>query len=176
MNVKEAITQIKSMREYESFVDEPLSKSSVLKIVSQIDEPQKVVLKKFIADWIEKCKLKGVSLRDSMDYLNVEKDEGLRNWLLEFDVETREFHNQNTFAHAWLYGYTVEPEKLYTVEIPNPNEWGTHKVFLSKENYMGKVCIYKGSFNPHKNKNLWLTEEEIKKDFGWAWQFREEVE
>lgn len=46
MNVKEAITQIKPMGEYESFVDEPLSKSSVLNIVSQIDEPQKMRLKR----------------------------------------------------------------------------------------------------------------------------------
>ncbi|HEL2007129.1 TPA: hypothetical protein U1X42_000102 [Streptococcus suis] len=37
------------MGEYERFVDEPISKGSVLNIISQIHEPQKVVVPKFRA-------------------------------------------------------------------------------------------------------------------------------
>ena len=41
------------MGEFERFVDEPVSKKSVLDIISLIDEPQKVVIPKFVAEWIK---------------------------------------------------------------------------------------------------------------------------
>lgn len=44
MNKQEAIKLVEQMGEYERFVDEPVSKKSVLDIISQIDEPQKVVV------------------------------------------------------------------------------------------------------------------------------------
>ena len=70
----------------------------------------------------------------------------------------------------------MEEEKLYTVELPDPNRKGTNRIYLCKADNTGKVYICKGNFNPHKNKNLWLTEDEIKKDFHWAWQFAVPVE
>ena len=39
MNKQEAIKRVEQMGEYERFVDEPVSKKSVLNIISQIDEP-----------------------------------------------------------------------------------------------------------------------------------------
>ncbi|HFI0115524.1 TPA: DUF1642 domain-containing protein [Streptococcus suis] len=78
-------------------------------IISQIHEPQKVVVPKFIADSIEYCKNKeGYGLLRAMDYCDEYNDTG--EWLE---------HNQETFALAWLFGYEIEQEKLYTVEIPN---------------------------------------------------------
>ncbi|MDW8732436.1 DUF1642 domain-containing protein [Streptococcus suis] len=78
-------------------------------IISQIHEPQKVVVPKFIADSIEYCKNKeGYGLLRAMDYCDEYNDTG--EWLE---------HNQETFALAWLFGYEIEQEQLYTVEIPN---------------------------------------------------------
>ncbi|WP_231199343.1 DUF1642 domain-containing protein [Streptococcus equi] len=34
---------------------------------------------------------------------------------------------KKTFVNAFLYGYTIEKEKLYIVEIPNPNSGIEHK-------------------------------------------------
>lgn len=58
----------------------------------------------------------------------------------------------------------IESERLTTLGFGIPN--------LLK---IGKVYLCKGNFNPSKNKNLQLTEAEIKKDFEWAWQFAKEV-
>ncbi|MGQ7398754.1 DUF1642 domain-containing protein, partial [Streptococcus suis] len=110
MNKQEAIKCIEQMGEYERFVGDPISKASVLSVISQIHEPQKVVVPKFIADSIEYCKNEeGYGLLHAMDYCYQYKDSA--DWLE---------CNQETFACAWLFGYEIEQEKLYTVEIPNP--------------------------------------------------------
>ncbi|HFU4109734.1 TPA: DUF1642 domain-containing protein [Streptococcus suis] len=81
----------------------------VVNTIDQIHEPQKVVVPKFIADSIEYCKNKeGYGLLRAMDYCDEYNDTG--EWLE---------HNQETFALAWLFGYEIEREKLYTVELFN---------------------------------------------------------
>ncbi|HEM4250704.1 TPA: DUF1642 domain-containing protein [Streptococcus suis] len=129
-------------------------------------EPQKVVVPKFIADSIEYCKNKeGYGLLCAMDYCDEYNDTD--EWLE---------HNQETFALAWLFGYEIEQEKLYTVELPNPNNIGT-EVHILMMNGFKQVVIKKELGNDwKKKKGFQLTEEEIKKDFEWAWQFREEVD
>lgn len=74
-------------------------------------------------------------------------------------------------------------EKLYTVEIPNPNASGYGKTYLAK-NKDGKVELYSWSSytsidfadNWKQEENAQLTESEIKQDFEWAWPFAKEVE
>ncbi|HEM4697272.1 TPA: DUF1642 domain-containing protein [Streptococcus suis] len=132
MNKQEAIKCIEQMGEYEHFVGDPISKASVLSIISQIHEPQKVVVPKFIADSIEYCKNKeGYGLLRAMDYCDEYNDTG--EWLE---------HNQETFALAWLFGYEIEQEKLYTVELPNPNNIGT-EVHILMMNGFKQVVIKK---------------------------------
>ena len=48
MNKQEAIKRVEQMGEFERFVDEPVSKKSVLNIISQIDEPQKVTIPNYV--------------------------------------------------------------------------------------------------------------------------------
>ena len=138
-------------------------------IIEKLDtqEVQRVVIPRFVSEWIGYCKAKGYSLRNSMENINLPGRVG--EWFLE--GSEGEFPNQDTFARAWLDGYEVEEEKLYTVELPDPNRKGTNRIYLCKADNTGKVYICKGNFNPHKNKNLWLTEDEIKKDFHWDRQF-----
>ncbi|MFM0786338.1 DUF1642 domain-containing protein [Streptococcus suis] len=140
----------------------------VVNTIDQIHEPQKVVVPKVVAEWLKEYRYANTLLK----VLNAAEDErivpsAVNDWILD---------NQRDFIVAWYDGYEVGQEKLYTVEIPNPNAKGTNKIFLCKADNTGKVYICKGNFNPKKNKNLWLTEEEIKEDFDWAWQFREEVD
>ncbi|CYU90448.1 phage protein [Streptococcus suis] len=136
-------------------------------IISQIHEPQKVVVPKFIADSIEYCKNKeGYGLLRAMDYCDEYNDTG--EWLE---------HNQETFALAWLFGYEVEQEKLYTVEIPNPNNTSANVLCLRKDG--GKIHISKQNHKTYKqSRYCHLTESEIKQDFKWAWDagFAKEVE
>ena len=72
-------------------------------------------------------------------------------------------------------GYEVQKEKLYTVEIPNPNSAGG-KLVLSKQQSTGSLILEMLNSDINKPKYLHLTKDEIKKDFGWAWQFAEEVD
>ncbi|HEL2027868.1 TPA: DUF1642 domain-containing protein, partial [Streptococcus suis] len=115
-------------------------------------EPQKVVVPKFIADSIEYCKNEeGYGLLRAMDYCDEYNDTG--EWLE---------HNQETFALAWLFGYEIEQEKLYTVELPNPNNIGT-EVHILMMNGFKQVVIKKELGNDwKKKKGFQLTEEEIK--------------
>lgn len=131
-----------------------------------VDQPKPVV-PKFVAEWIEICDMRFVNL----NYIFGENcPEKVKEWASIYG-------NHKKMLQALLYGYTVEKEKLYTVEIPNPNAKGHNKIYLCKADNTGKVYLCKGNFNPHKNKNLWLTEQEIRKDFEWAWEqgFAEEV-
>ncbi|HEL1655020.1 DUF1642 domain-containing protein [Streptococcus suis] len=105
MNKQEAIEKLTNIANGTGWV----TCTSACNIISQIDQPQTVVVPKFIADSIEYCKNKeGYGLLRAMDYCDEYNDTG--EWLE---------HNQETFALAWLFGYEIEQEKLYTVEIPN---------------------------------------------------------
>ncbi|HEP1793328.1 TPA: DUF1642 domain-containing protein [Streptococcus suis] len=133
--------------------------------INQISFEQ-VELPRFVGEWVDTLDEHGLF---GIDYDKV--DQSIWDWVYEnYDYNVKKLHS------AYIYGYKVLKEKLYTVEIPNPNAKGTNKIFLCKADNTGKVYICKGNFNPKKNKNLWLTEEEIKEDFDWAWQFREEVD
>ncbi|WP_238599858.1 DUF1642 domain-containing protein, partial [Streptococcus suis] len=85
---------------------------------------------KFIADSIEYCKNEeGYGLLRAMDYCDEYNDTG--EWL-----ERPE--NQETFACAWLFGYEVELEKLYTVEIPDPNSYCDYRYLSRNDN---GICL-----------------------------------
>ncbi|HFI0467114.1 TPA: DUF1642 domain-containing protein [Streptococcus suis] len=144
-------------------------------IISQIHEPQKVVVPKFVAEIIEYHKGINGLLKDVYRESETYRCE-FEKWLIEV-VDAHDI-----VARAWLFGYEVEQELLYTVEIPNPNNRSS-VVFLTKEK--GKVHIGAGTFFGNvpddkwkKDPNTHLTEAEIKKDFEWAWDagFAKEVE
>ena len=79
-----------------------------------------------------------------------------------------------TLVMMHKFGYEVKKEKLYTVEIPNPNSAGG-KLVLSKQQSTGSLIIEMLNSDINKPKYLHLTEDEIKEDFPWLWQFAEEV-
>ncbi|RRR16053.1 hypothetical protein CWI11_03995, partial [Streptococcus pneumoniae] len=82
-----------------------------LKELKQLDEPEKVKVPQFMADWIDYFKKNGDwDLFQAMDYLFGKKE--IREWL-EYK------NNQDLFARAWLDGYEVEKEKRYLVTLKN---------------------------------------------------------
>nr|WP_305040048.1 DUF1642 domain-containing protein [Enterococcus faecium] len=75
-----------------------------------LDEPQKPVVPKFVAEWIEYAKKKGDSLAISFKPWNL--------YGVEYSKADRWIEdNQETFARAWIDGYEVEKEPLYRVKI-----------------------------------------------------------
>lgn len=100
---------------------------NTFELINQIHEPQKIVVPKFVAEWIEEFKKSRSNLAWVWEvYPNESK---IKNWLES---------NTEKFMWAWLFGYEIEREKLYTVRIPDPNRPDT-VTFLYKEN--GKVFI-----------------------------------
>ena len=78
-----------------------------------------------------------------------------------------------TLVKMKLFGYEVEKEKLYTVELPNPN---TTDYCVLRKNNEDKVDITLYYIDWWRDdKSTWLTKSEIKQDFEWAWKFAKEV-
>ena len=171
MNKQEAIEKLKEASwecEDNSLV---ISLDYAQEIVSQIEEPQKVVIPKFVAEWIEEARAEEYSLYGAWEM--VKEGSEIFWWL--FDGHES---NQDTFNRAWLDGYEVEQEKLYTVEIPNPNNEYSMNVLirLPSSGKIALVALHKHNTSYLKNKEYQLTEAEIKQDFDFLWQFAKEVE
>lgn len=106
MKKEEVINKINEMT-VETFFSKTLfvQQKKVIELIEQLDEPQKVKIPKFVADWIKVAK-PIYSLSGAMVY----GSPGVNKWLESWD-------NQETFARAWLDGYEVEKEAKYTVKI-----------------------------------------------------------
>ena len=171
MNKQEAIEMLQDVaqRVFYRTGSRSVHIDKIVELVNQIDEPQKVVVPKCVAEWIEYCKHeKFYALHGA--YANM--DEEMKCWRFIGN-------NSAIFAKAWMDGYTVEKEQLYTVRIPNPALDNLEFVIVLKR-IRGRVCLvntydYMGRELSDEYK---LTESEIKKDFEWAWNagFAKEVE
>ncbi|WP_438830833.1 DUF1642 domain-containing protein [Streptococcus pluranimalium] len=166
-------------------------KNQVLDIINQIDEQQKPKVPQVAVEFYERYKDDNLDLGEwfSDFYSNEAMEdfprmEELAEWLHGNDNET---NRQREFALATLVtlgidAVEVEKEKLYTVEIPNPNTDAV--TCLARDEETGKIVI-DCLWEMDEVKNGWkldndchLTESEIKEDFEWAWQekFAKEVE
>lgn len=172
MNKQEAIERIESRAFNIGDTDLVVGLRYTKNIINQINEPQKVIIPKFVGEWIKSQKesFSDVSAIDMYDNLTLDNNGGHYHevWLWVID------HHYD-FIKAWHDGYEIEQEKLYTVEIPNPNSAGG-KLVLFKQQSSGRLILDILNPNINKPKYLHLTESEIKQDFDWAWQFAKEVE
>lgn len=176
MNKQEAIEKIKSKKiPYNSISNYGLGYNAALDmaicIINQIDEPEKPVVPQFVADWYEANK---EGFENNVYDLCVQ----FNNDNEELNREVRSWFNYpinkpfETLVKMKLFGYEVDKEKLYRVELPNPNG-DSNRYGLCKVD--GRIIIGSFVFGLNKAINTKLTEAEIKKDFEWAWQFAEEV-
>lgn len=83
---------------------------SVLHLVSQLKEPQKITVPKFVADWI--CYLKCWNY--GLHYGLANASDEVLEWLCVDKLKRQEL-----FARAWLDGYEIEKEKQYRVSLKN---------------------------------------------------------
>lgn len=110
MNKKELIEKYKDLFE-KLHVFPVIAISRVLKDLQQLDEPQKVTVPQFVADYIKDAKYYEWDLDDVFDHIT-EESEGseISEWFYTLG-------NVDVFARAWLDGYEVEKEKRYRVRI-----------------------------------------------------------
>ena len=125
---------------------------------------EKPVIPQKIADFIEKSKGKSHSLADAINSTEVIK------WFSEKHRDEWLYSNEreNLFARAWLDGYEVEKEKLYTVNLPHYYELIK---LLHTQTYRIKRYS-EGGFGDYTNT---FTEAEIKAIDKRYWAFAEEV-
>lgn len=159
MNKQELEKQAEALyTDVRSFLD------NAFELIDQIDEPQKVVVPKFIGDLIEELKIGEYTIGEIGACVY---DDEEQKWIDD---------NEELFYRAFLDGYEVEQDKLYTVEIPDPNSYCDYRYLSRNDN---GICLDASNDTKWKQKKRnQFTESEIKKDFEWAWDagFAKEVE
>ncbi|WP_436801940.1 DUF1642 domain-containing protein [Streptococcus dysgalactiae] len=172
-------------RRYRTLDGDEVASSFKAKSKEEFLDQQKPEVPQFVADWIEERKqMYGKwDEEDKSDFVFRAINDlfrfgtGLSAYDFDVDDELSEWTTKNAykFITAILFGYTVEKEKLYTVEIPDPNV-DEYSIVLGRKE--GKVQIKQTlSTTWRMNCSNQLTEREIRKDFDWAWRegFAEEV-
>lgn len=138
MKVKELIEKIEALPaenyKYRPYID----KKVVLALVRQLDEPQKVVVPQFVADWIETAKKAAYNIRGAIDLAPKGK---VKDWL--------ELKNVNTFAKAWVNGYEVEEEKRYRISMPRARNHKNHAQILCEKD---EKIFWCGEWYPFRTK------------------------
>ena len=79
-----------------------------LEDLQELDEPQKVTVPQFVADYIDFKKTYDFHVYGAMRVIEDHHDKRVQEWFYEGNIET--------FARAWLDGYEVEKEKRYLVK------------------------------------------------------------
>ena len=164
MNKEKAIKEIKKASEIFYACDYIKTKVAE-SIISKINEPQKVTIPEFVAEWLKESR----HADKLVQVLNAVENEQVvpsivNDWI---------FDNQRDFVIAWLDGYEIEKEPLYTVEIPNPN-LNAHVVLQKKWGGLVLVTLENAGWAEWDSSKL--TEAEIKEDFDFLWKFAKHVE
>lgn len=118
------------IRKYENACFATVLVDEVLENLKQLDEPEKVKVPQFVADYIEESRLKGWDLLASMCFVVSAKNKKTTKWFYLGE-------NKNIFALAWIFGYDVEEEKRHLVKMKD-------------------VEINFNFLNRHRNENYWI--------------------
>ncbi|HHV8179591.1 DUF1642 domain-containing protein [Streptococcus pneumoniae] len=165
MNIKALIKKYEELWNEHSPFYEPVPYTSMvelfLKELKQLDEPQKVKIPQFVADWIEVCKEHLTTSLYTAMTPNFMKE---NNQSFDLILWIKKASNQDLFARAWLDGYEVEKEKRYLVKMKRINGYGRYlNKALSSEEYFfasdNEISCYR---TKHTRKEL----EEA--GFGWV--------
>lgn len=122
-----------------------VDKLTTLELIKLLDEPQKVVVPQFVAEWIEQCKAKRKRLLTALLYT----PEKVNSWVDEPD-------NQKLFARAYIDGYEVEKEKRYIIKlkgVPNGAKFLKYAK-VTQEWYFGMKRHYSDREIRHTRKQL----------------------
>ena len=161
MNKQELIGKIKEMLVFAKIISKIslVSQHEVIKLIEQLDEPQKLVVPQFVADWYE----------DIVDDFYVVLERLVLNYENNTDMPICKCFFETEDALTILinmhqFGYTVEKEKRYLVKVKGVNRYGCYlnKGLLSKEYFFESKNEIGGCRTKHTRKEL---EED---GFGWV--------
>ena len=118
MNKQELIKKYKRLEGVWDAPGAETARQIFLQDLEQLDEPQKVVVPQFVAQYIEWTKGEDYHLLGAMIEIRSHKNKEIDEWF-----EFKEDDNMETFARAWLDGYEVEKEPKYTVKFKATNQY-----------------------------------------------------
>ena len=161
MNIQELIEKYKKYEDGLFDIGAKVACQNFLKDLEQLDEPQKVKVPQFVADWIEDSKKTCKTVAEFFSYK-------FQN--IEMTKYFQEKERIDLVARAWLDGYEVEEEvekeKEYKVVLLNYNDGHLNLVNVRT---LGENIIFftkKTQFDP---RSLKLTKAEIiSSGFGWV--------
>lgn len=140
MNKQELIEYCESLKgDLNKFIN-GIDVNKIIKMIEQLDKPQKVTIPQFVADWIEKCKAIK-EFKVSLAYaLNSEvwSENNLSDKCIDWLYNA---NNQEIFARAWLDGYEVEKEKRYIVKVKGVEkgyDYLNHRISLDSWFFSGE--------------------------------------
>lgn len=113
MNKQELIERIECLKNIFGNKNEYVKIDMVVELISELDEPEKVKVPQFVADWIEEARKSCKDVADLLDFDFTNEEVG--KWFMQerpFDL----------VARAWLDGYEVEEEKRYYIRLKNVDE------------------------------------------------------
>jgi len=158
MNKQELIERIKGLKNFFGNKAEYIEIDAAIKLIEQLNEPQKTVVPQFVADYIKYAIENDWDFQDLFKCIEDEEDEELLRWV---------YHerNQETLAAAWINGYTVEKEKRYLVKIKGI--CGNHET-LNREKHSKKWL-----FSDREENTLYKTHHTRKEleEAGFGWVF-----
>lgn len=149
-----------------------------INLTKQLDEPIKVVVPKFVAEWLDKHKYSTdiIDLFLSVEYATDSDGFVAEKWDYSgkfYDWLSTSADIQFTLCDAMRYGYEVEKEQLYYVDFINDGD--VHKrLILDHEN--GKYNIVDWSDNLIGLVQEMFTEQEIKAIDERYWPFAVKVD
>lgn len=140
--------------------------ANFIRDLEQLDEPQKLVVPKFVADYIEEYRGGGATLYEMMD----SSEDEVYTWLFGNPRIETENERQLLFAQAYAVGYEVEKEPLYEVIIGD-------LYLIKKFNNRNDFCFDTScSLCAWEKSAYQLTEAEIKSIDERYWPFAVPVE
>ena len=145
MKLNELIDYCNVLKESKSRFINCIDVDGIIDKIKQLDEPQKVKVPQFVADFIAEQKKLGHTLSYSID---ASMSDRVAEWYWD---------NSELFALAWIFGYEVEEEKRYFVKITAAEQY---LVRVEDENFLG--------FLQSRLRSKFTRKQLEEADFGWV--------
>ena len=167
MNVQELIDKYKEYENALFDIGAKVACQKFLQDLEQLDEPEKVTIPQFVAEYIERTKNEDYHLLGAMTEIRSHKNKEIDDWFYTDD-------NMELFACAWLEGYEVEKEKKYKITLLNRNDGDLYLVnqnanLADKYGHFSPVVLLFTKCTNLSEKCYKLTKKEVVAyDFGWV--------
>lgn len=152
MNIQGLIDYCNVLKESKNRIINCIDVDGIIDKIKQLDEPQPVKVKQFVADWITHSKNIGRSLFGAMSIF--EENFEIKKWMQWAE-------NQETFALAWIFGYEVEKESKYIVKVKATGQC-LGKYYINNE-ILSPRFIYTG-----RHADSFTRKELEETDFSWV--------